>query len=158
MKKAGNSRRQQVDVRNAEVVKRDDYAKTLKAIIAGGFCPFCEEHLFRHHSRPIVYKSKHWLVTENAWPYEGSRHHFLFIARKHVENIEELSATAWTELHAMHRFLVKRCGLKGATLFIRSGDTKFTGASVNHLHAQVIVGGPRTKNPRFIKALVGFKR
>jgi hypothetical protein len=35
--------------------------------------------------------------------------------------------------------------------------TEFTGASVAHLHAQVICGGPRRADSELLRALVGFK-
>lgn len=151
-------KKRRVDPGNALVVKRSDYVRTLNAIIAGGFCPFCEEHLFKHHKRPLIYKSKHWLVTENAWPYEGAQFHFLFIARTHTEKTESLSTLMWTDFHKLYKKLVKRYGFDGATLMMRSGNMKITGATVNHLHAQLIVGSPRTKKTSPIKALVGFKK
>ncbi|MBU6388447.1 hypothetical protein KGQ72_01040 [Patescibacteria group bacterium] len=151
-------RKQRVDAENANIVKRSDYTRTLNAIIAGGFCPFCEEHLFKHHRQPIMRKSNHWLVTKNTWPYKGSRFHFLFIARKHVEATEEIASMAWNDLQKQYRKLIKENDIRGATLMIRSGNTRFTGASVNHLHAHLIVGSPRTKNTKPIKALVGFKQ
>ena len=156
--KVGESKRRKVDVRNAQVVKRGGYTQTLEAITAGGFCPFCEEHLFKHHQRPLLFKTEHWLVTENAWPYKGLRHHFLFIVRKHLERTENLSPAMWTDLQRSYQIFVKRYRLKGATLMVRSGDTRITGATVNHLHAQVIVGSPRTKMTKPIKALVGFEK
>ena len=151
-------KKRQVDAKNAAIMKRSDYAQTLDAIIAGGFCPFCEEHLFKHHQRPLIYKSKHWLVTENAWPYKGSRFHFLFITREHVEATEDLSPAAWTDLQKLYKKLVLENDIKGATLMIRSGDTRFTGASVNHLHAHLVTGSPRTKNTKPIKVPVSFKK
>ena len=151
-------KKQHVDTKNAKVVKRNDYADTLDSIVAGGFCPFCEEHFFKHHRRPLIYKSEHWLVTENSWPYKGSRFHILFIARKHIETTEDMSSAMWTDLQRQYRKLVKEKNMKGATLVIRSGDTKITGASVNHLHAHLVVGSSRTKNVKPIKALVGFKK
>mgnify|MGYP001565224499 CR=1 FL=1 len=151
-------KKHRVDAKNAEIVKRSDYVKTLNAIIAGGFCPFCEEHLFKHHRKPIIYKSKHWLVTENSWPYKGSKYHFLFITRRHIEKTENMSHAVWTELQKLYKKLIKEHGIAGATLMIRSGDTRFTGASVNHLHAHLVIGSLRTKNTKSIKALVAFKK
>ncbi len=151
-------KKQRVDTKNATVVKRNDYVKTLNAIVAGGFCPFCEEHLFKHHRKPLLYKSKYWLVTENSWPYKGSRFHFLFISRIHVETTEEMSSAMWIDLQRQYRKLVNEKRMEGATLMIRSGDTEITGASVNHLHAHLVVGAQRTKNTKPIKALVGFKK
>lgn len=151
-------KKQAVDVGNSQVVPRGGYTQVLEAIIAAGFCPFCEKHLFKHHQKPLVHRSRHWLVTENSWPYKGTTHHFLFIARKHVEATEELSPAAWMDLHTTYRLIVERFGLTGATLVFRSGDTRLTGASVNHLHAHLVVGGPRTKNAKPIKALVAFRK
>lgn len=151
-------KKQRVDKKNAEVIKRGDYTRALDSIIAGGFCPFCEEHLFKHHRHPLIYKSRHWLVTKNAWPYKGSRFHFLFITRTHVETTEDISPMAWADLRKLYRKLVKENSIQGATLLVRSADTKFTGASINHLHAHLIVGGPRTRNAKPITALVGFEK
>jgi diadenosine tetraphosphate (Ap4A) HIT family hydrolase len=151
-------KKQQVDTENALVVKRSEYTNTLKEIVVGGFCPFCEEHLFKHHRQPLIYKSRYWLVTKNAWPYKGSRFHFLFIARSHIETTEDMPSLMWADLQKLYRKLVQENNIRGATLMIRSGNTKITGASVNHLHAHIIVGVPRTKNTKPINALVGFKK
>lgn len=152
------AKRRQVDVKNAEVVKREDYVRTLNEIIAAGFCPFCEAHLFKHHKQPLIYKGRYWLVTKNNWPYAGTKFHFLLISRSHTERTEDLSPAAWKEFHALYRKLARRYRFSGATLMIRSGDTRVTGASVNHLHAHLIVGSPRSKKAKNIRALVGFKK
>ncbi|MFZ2167647.1 MAG: HIT domain-containing protein [Minisyncoccia bacterium] len=149
-------KKRQVDKANSTIAKRGDYTKTLDAIIAGGFCPFCEEHLLKHHTRPVLHKNKHWLVTENAWPYPGARFHFLFIPRTHVETIEDVSPAMWTDFQKLYRKTVAENKIKGATLMLRSGDTRFTGASVNHLHAHLISGSPRTKNSKPISVPVSF--
>lgn len=151
-------KKKQVDTENAAVVRRGDYAKILKEIMDGGFCPFCEEHLFKHHRRPLLLRSKYWIVTENAWPYSGSRFHFLFIARLHVEATENVSPIMWADLQKAYRTLIKKNKMDGATLMIRSGNTKITGASVSHLHANLIAGVNRTQNTKPIKALVSFKK
>jgi diadenosine tetraphosphate (Ap4A) HIT family hydrolase len=46
--------------------------------------------------------------------------------------------------------------ITGGTLMIRSGETRFTGATVNHLHAHLIVGGPREEGNQPITAVLGF--
>ena len=150
--------KKKVDVENATIVARDDYVQVLEAIIAAGFCPFCEEHLFKHHRKPILFRSRYWLVTENSWPYKGSRFHFLFIARTHIEATENLTTAAWIDLYHLYQKVAHESCLLGGTLFIRSGDTNITGASVNHLHAHLVVGGKRTEGAEPITALVGFKK
>ena len=106
-----------VDVGNANVVPRSDYTQTLEEIIAGGFCPFCEEHLFKHHRRRLLHRSDFWIVTENSWPYEGSRFHILFIARKHIEKTEDVSAAMWVDLLSQYRKFVKERKIKRRDAF-----------------------------------------
>lgn len=149
--------RRPVDVQNARTRAVGDYAAALSEIERDGVCPFCEEHLAAYHKNPILFANAHWLVTTNAWPYDGARHQFLVIARRHVEGAEELPSGAWDALGEAYRRLVADYRLAGATLFIRSGRSEFTGASVAHLHAQIISGGPRQAQPDVIRALVGFK-
>ena len=105
-----------------------------------------------------MYTSKYWLVTKNNWPYKGSKHHLLFITRDHIEATQDLSPAAWTDLQKLYKKVISEGAIKGATLMLRSGDTKITGATVNHLHAHLVVGSPRTKNTEPIRALVGFAK
>lgn len=148
--------RPQVDVENSQIAPRKDYTETLKEIVAQGFCPFCEEHLLKHHRKPILFRSESWLVTENSWPYEGTRHHFLCIALPHVEKIED-SPTLLTDLQRVYERIVTTYNMDGATLMIRSGNTRVTGASVAHLHAHVIVGKEREQKSEPLRAVVGYK-
>jgi ATP adenylyltransferase len=147
-----------VDLQNARTRARGDYAAALAKIEASGVCPFCEEHLPEHHGKPILFRNAHWLVTENAWPYDGTRHQFVLIAREHLERAEDLPPKAWDALGSAYRQLVIEYRLEGATLLLRTGMTEFTGASVAHLHAQVICGGQRHADAELIRALVGFKQ
>ncbi len=149
--------RPQVDVGNSQVVPRTDYTKVLEEIVAQGFCPFCEEHLLKHHRKPILFRTESWLVTENSWPYEGTRHHFLCIALAHVEKIED-SPSLLADLQQAYAKIITNYCLDGATLMIRSGNTHVTGASVTHLHAHIIVGGERTEKTEPLRAVVGYKK
>jgi ATP adenylyltransferase len=146
-----------VDVQNARTRARGDYAQALAKIEADGICPFCEAHLPKHHTKPILFRNEHWLVTENAWPYDGTRHQFVLIFRGHIESAEELPRGAWESLGSAYRQLVAEYRIEGATLILRTGRTDFTGASVAHLHAQIISGGRREADSELIRALVGFK-
>ena len=147
-----------VDVRNAQTRARGEYAEALAKIAEEGVCPFCEEHLSTRHGKPILFGNAHWTVTENAWPYDGARHQFLIIFRQHIESAEKLPAGAWESLGSAYRQLVADYRLEGATLFMRTGMTDFTGASVAHLHAQLVSGGRRGPASELIRALVGFKK
>ena len=146
-----------VDVQNAKTRARGEYAEALAKIAADGVCPFCEEHLGRHHKSPVLFRNAHWIVTENAYPYDGVRHQFLIIHREHLESAEELPPDAWAALGSAYQRLVKDYRIGGGALLLRTGLTEFTGASVTHLHAQFISGGPRRQGGELIRALVGFK-
>ena len=151
-------KQQRVDKENAQVVVRGDYVKTLDAIADGDFCPFCEEHLAKHHKHPILHKTEYWLLTHNAWPYGGSVFHLLFIARPHLEAIEAMPSEMVVDLHKLYQKVIAENAIMGGTLMIRSGNTAITGASVNHLHAHLIVGSPRTEKAKPITALIGFNK
>jgi len=146
-----------VEVKNAG--ERADYAHTLKQIAKGNYCPFCDEKRFvEYHKKPTLYKGRYWFATHNNWPYEGTKHHFLLIHRTHVESVQEIPPKAWTDLQKALVFLQKKFKLKGASLFMRSGDPAVTGATVRHLHAQLIVGTRRNKTTEAIRVVLGFKK
>src|SRR6266446_3278206 len=50
-----------VDVQNARTRARGDYAQALAKIEADGLCPFCEAHLPKHHTKPILFGNAHWI-------------------------------------------------------------------------------------------------
>ncbi len=151
-------RKKVVDVANAQIAARHSYTSTLQDIQTEGFCPFCDNNLTKHHKKPILRRNTHWIVTTNAWPYEGSRYHFLFISREHIDSIEKLSPATWADLQKQLTFLRKKYDFKGGSLIIRSGETKLTGASVTHLHGHFIVGSKRTLASSEIRAVIGFKK
>jgi len=146
-----------VEIKNAG--ERADYARTLKAIAKGKYCPFCSEKKFvEHHNKPILYKGPHWFATHNNWPYGGTKDHFLIIHRKHVARIDQVSPKAWADLQKAIAFLHKKFKLSGASLFIRNGDPTLTGATVHHLHGQLIVGSKRGKTTKPIAVTLGYKK
>lgn len=146
-----------VDRTNAEIVPRGDYGVILQAILDEGICPFCPENLYKHHTKPIISEGPCWIVTTNFKPYEGAVHHFVLISKRHVECVEDLDQNEWLEVRTHYKALVAKFALSGATILWRSGDTKLTGASVVHLHLQIIVGASRQDGSTPIRGVVGFK-
>lgn len=151
-------RKPAVSKKNASLATRNDYSEVLAKILDEGLCPFCEQNLFKHHRKPLLFKTKHWLITENAWPYPGTKLHLLLIARSHIESADALSGAAWTDLGTAFKRICADKGISGASLLMRSGDMLRTGASVAHLHAQVLMGGKHVKGATPITAVVGFKK
>ena len=52
--------------------------------------------------------------------------------------MRKLSVEAWSELFNLVHEETKKRKLGGGTFFMRFGETAYTGASVAHLHANVI--------------------
>ncbi len=117
----------------------------MNRIAEDGVCPFCPEHLKKYHVPPIVREGEYWLVTPNMYPYENTKHHYLFITKSHITNSKELSPEAWNELQNLTKWLIETYSIESGTLLMRSGDMSKTGATVLHLHVQFVVGSDPSK-------------
>ena len=100
----------------------------------------------KKHSSPILREQKLWFVTKNDFPYVGVVHQYLIISKRHTTKATNLSPKEWSEFGIMLKWLSKHLKVKGYSLFIRSGDMKLTGGSLDHIHFQLLVGGPKPKN------------
>lgn len=120
---------------------RGSYAKVISDIAQDGVCPFCSNNIAKYHKNEIVEKT-HWLVTRNMYPYKPTLHHFLLIHKEHIEHVKDLTPEAWLELHEIISELSKTNSIDGGSLMMRFGNTKFTGASVSHLHAHIVQSNP----------------
>jgi ATP adenylyltransferase len=124
------------------------YGQTIKQIMRDGVCPFCPEHLAKYHQNPTLKEGRYWLLTKNMYPYIGAAHHYLLIHKKHIQGFDELTDAAWSELKEVTSWVLKERKIKGGALLMRFGDTKHTGASVTHLHAQLVSGtGDKDADP-----------
>lgn len=144
-----------VDVNNAR--PGHNYHKVIADIKKAKVCPFCPDQLANFHKNPIEYKGRHWIATKNMYPYTAVKHHLLLIHKAHIEHISELKKEAWLELNRLINKLTKERKIVGGTLMFRFGDTRFTGASVNHLHAQIIQSNPKHpeyNNPKTMPGVV----
>lgn len=141
-----------------ENTRSKGYANVLKRIEKDGVCPFCEKHFLKYHTRPILKKGRHWILTENFNPYPGTTHHLLVVARKHVTHFSKLPKGAYAELFSLLSSEVKRRNIKGGGLFMRFGDSDYNFSSVGHLHAQLLVGVKRGKGTELLLAPLGFMR
>ena len=116
------------------------YNEVINSIKNDGVCPFCPDYLEKYHKNPILTSTENWLATRNMYPYKNTSQHLLFIHKKHIEDISEVEQKAWSELHEITEAVRKQLNIVGGTLLMRFGDTTRTGASVSHLHAQLISG------------------
>ena len=127
------------DYVNLDNARLEDQHQVMKGIVADGVCPFDEAYLANYHKQPILQQGKYWMLTLNQWPYEYTRVHLLAIARQHVETIAELEAGAAEELFDHVKWAIQEYQIDFGGLAMRFGDVRHNGASVNHLHAHIIV-------------------
>jgi len=136
--------------------RTDHQKKVMEEIGKEGHCPFCRENLDKYHKKPIIKEGKFWLLTENQWPYDNTKHHLLAIYKKHIEHIEELENGASEELLQLFITKAKKRSMPGGAICIRFGSNPEKGNygnTVLHLHAHLIE--PDLDNPK--KEKVKFK-
>jgi len=129
-----------------------NYSSVIKRIKDDGACPFCPAQLKKYHKNPIIEENESWIATDNMYPYEGAKFHIIFINKKHISFLSEITPKAWKELQEIIVSVTEGLEIKGGTTFIRFGDTEFTGASVTHLHAHLVSPYPgENKKPIFAR-------
>jgi len=116
----------------------------MKRLGAEGVCIFCPENISQDPQK-VEFETSEWMVKKNRYPYEHTKLHLLLIPKAHVDILSKLSAAAQTEFFP----LIKRCEeqykLKSYAIGIRSGDMRYNGGSMEHLHVHLVVGD--TDNP-----------
>lgn len=117
--------------------KNKEYRKVIKTIAEKGKCPFCKDN-FLYHKGKVIKRNDDWFLIENGWPYENAERHFLIISNLHKESLQEVSAQEWESLKSMIDWTEKEYDIKGAALAVRFGNTKYTGATVCHIHFHLI--------------------
>lgn len=127
-----------VDPRNA---RADGYREIIADIASQRVCPFCPDELLsgKWHTKPILRRSDTWLITENTHPYPNSQLHLLMIGEQHKEFLSELTTRDLRSVLNLTNWAVIKFNIKGGGLIMRFGDTLYTGATVKHLHAHLIV-------------------
>lgn len=106
---------------------------------ARGICIFCPEHVAEHQRQPVEHRGEHWYITRNDFPYAGTVAHYLIVPHRHVSSFDELPDSAGAELWALQRMLKDRHTPLATATVMRSGDMRFNGGSVAHLHAHFVV-------------------
>ena len=118
--------------------KSGEYRKVIETIKKQGKCPFCPDN-FKYHKHPILKRHGRWFLTKISWPYKNNKFHFIIIGDKHRENISELTAIDMKNILFLVKWAVAEFKIKGGAMAMRFGETSYTGATVCHLHAHLIV-------------------
>lgn len=128
----------------------------MKKLLEKGVCVFCKEYLEEYHDNRIEEYGKHWIITKNDYPYTGTKVHYLLIHRDHITNMDELTDEAKIEYFNFTEKITKLHNSPGASMTMRFGDDKFTGATIAHLHAHVICGYEKTLESKPITTVVAW--
>lgn len=127
------------EIVNLESARTEEYRKVLEQIVKDGKCPFCEEN-FRYHNEPILWTCGDWFITRNRYSYKEAEMAFLILnTKKHTEKYSELGPKDHLAIEMLISWAVKEFGILGGGIAMRFGEPKFTGATVRHLHAHLIV-------------------
>jgi ATP adenylyltransferase len=123
---------------NLDAARGSEQRERMVRLEAEGICIFCLEHREAHQTEPVEHLGEHWYVARNDFPYEGAGEHFLIVSRRHVHAFEELPDEAGTELWQIRRRLAERFGAVAYATVERSGDMRYNGGSVAHLHVHMV--------------------
>ncbi len=138
-----------VDPNNTSARPGGEYAQVINKIATDGVCPFCPEHLTKYHKKPVIEREM-WVVTDNMYPYKPSKVHRLIIHKEHITHISQVTPHGWHVLMEILTEEVSKNKIVGGSLIMRFGDTKYTGASVSHLHMHIVQSDP--DDPTYDKA------
>lgn len=117
--------------------KTEQYRKDMEEIVSEGVCPLCPP--LKWHTKPILQDDGRWFITENSHPYPDTEHHLLIISKRHIEHLSKLSTKDLESVLQLSNWAVEEFNIRGGGLIMRFGETLYTGATVKHLHAHLIV-------------------
>jgi ATP adenylyltransferase len=114
----------------------------MRELEAAGVCLFCPGGLRQHAGQQILWRTRHWSVTPNKFPYRGTRLHLLLVPDAHAGDLLDLDAEVQHDFWIALATVRERYDLTYYALGVRNGDCRFTGATITHVHAHVLVGDP----------------
>jgi diadenosine tetraphosphate (Ap4A) HIT family hydrolase len=125
-----------VDIEN---VRNEDMRRKWEQIIHDGVDPFDRANIEQYTGSEIVYESAHWYSIENDHAYAGTQHQIVIISKKFHTDMDTLSLEEWNDYLAHIKTIKKMYLITGGGLTMRFGDTEISGATVRHLHGQLII-------------------
>jgi len=151
------------NARNSEQIRR------MKKLKEAGKCYFCREGDIKEGTVPLVLQDGGWwYIMKNDFPLDGSVHHYMIVPKRHITKMSEITEereAAAMELFVWIGWLEKALQVEGYSVaFARSGNTMFTGATLDHLHVHFLVGGPRPEKEKLdlaedvVPVILAFKK
>lgn len=122
--------------------RTEEQLAEMRRLEEAGICLFCPAALRSHADQRIAFETRHWAVTPNAFPYQGTKLHLLVVPHQHVNDMLDLDDEALADFWAALRQIRAHYGLDHYGLGVRNGNCSFTGATIAHVHAHILVGDP----------------
>lgn len=127
--------------------KGNMYARVMRSIVRAAVCPLCQKTM-QWHTKPILKRTGGWLITENFNPYKNTEYHFIIVCNRHITRFEQIATRDWAAIASLMRWALKHFKIRGGGMTLRFGDPTWTGATIVHLHAHLIV--PKLKRGKAI--------
>lgn len=151
--------RQNTETHNFDHTRSPEQKAVMEKAEENGVCPFCWDYLLKHHTKPILKQTTFWCLAENGWPYKGTETHLIFLYKDHVSCLSEVEPAALAELPKLIKWAKKEYKIKGGGFFIRFGKMSCTGSSVQHIHAQLVVGNSeKGVGSEALRVKLGYKK
>jgi ATP adenylyltransferase len=148
------------DLSNArEVMQRqimEELAQTAECFLCENVITRISEK-YKGISTSPLHRGNYWFVKNNDFPYKGSKLHLLIVPKRHVSKLEDLLPAEFLELQQMIVWVNTTYNVPGASLFIRYGETSYTGATLSHMHFHVISGVEKQNGTESILVKLGYK-
>ena len=112
----------------------------MRQLEAAGICLFCPDGLRQQAPEQILWEADHWWVISNKFPYRGTSLHLLVIPHEHASDMIDLDPVSQSDFWNVLALIRERFDLKHYGLGVRNGNCRFTGATVAHVHAYILVG------------------
>ena len=136
---------------NLQHARVEAQSHKMQELMERGICAFCEEHFVEYHDNPVEFETDHWIVSKNDYPYKRTSLHLLVIPKRHVRFLNELSAEARAEFIEVVSRIEKQWALESYVLAMRVGDPDLNGATVEHMHAHIVVGDVDDPDPEPVR-------
>jgi ATP adenylyltransferase len=124
---------------NFDVARSEQQLQDMRDLDERGICIFCPEQITNDGSK-ILFKTEHWIIKTNKYPYDHTKLHILLVPKEHVATISKLTKAAQEDFLPSITKCEKKYKLTSYAIGIRSGDMRYNGGSIEHLHAHIVVG------------------
>lgn len=144
-----------LDLDNA---RHQDQKDKMKQYLEAGTSPFFADKIVEDGYQTIVKQGKYWYITQNRWPYEHTKYHYLIIANQYWTTLDEVTPAASAEVIPLTNWLAHHLNVAGGAICLRFGDSNYSGGTIDHLHWQFIIPDLEAPDYERVRFSIGKKR